>query len=74
VGSKNRRSNKKESLVLFDYASSRKTNVMKTQLPEFQGYLQTDDYAGYNHLDDIEGVHHIGCFALARRKFVRCKK
>ncbi|AWX99678.1 hypothetical protein A8139_06450 [Marinomonas primoryensis] len=66
--------NKKESIVLFDYASSRKADVVKTLLPDFQGYLQTDDYAGYNHLDDIKGVHHIGCFAHARRKFVEAQK
>ena len=48
--------------------------MVKSQLPDFQGYLQTDDYAGYNHLDDIEGVHHIGCFAHARRKFVEAQK
>lgn len=66
--------NKKESIVLFDYASSRKADVVKTLLPDFQGYLQTDDYAGYNHLDDIKGVHHIGCFAHARRKFIEAQK
>lgn len=66
--------NKKESIVLFDYASSRKADVVKTLLPDFQGYLQTDDYAGYNHLDTIKGVHHLGCFAHARRKFVEAQK
>jgi len=66
--------NKKESIVLFDYASSRKADVVKTLLPDFQGYLQTDDYAGYNHLDNIEGVHHLGCFAHVRRKFVEAQK
>ena len=66
--------NKKESIVLFDYASSRKADVVKTLLPDFQGFLQTDDYAGYNHLDTIEGVHHLGCFAHARRKFVEAQK
>ena len=62
--------NKKESIVLF----GRKADVVKTLLPDFQGYLQTDDYAGYNHLDTIEGVHHLGCFAHARRKFVEAQK
>ena len=66
--------NKKESIVLFDYASSRKADVVKTLLPDFLGYLQTDDYAGYNHLDTIEGVHHLGCFAHARRKVVEAQK
>jgi hypothetical protein len=47
---------------------------VKTLLPDFQGYLQTDDYAGYNHLDNIEGVHHLGCFDHARRKFVEAQK
>lgn len=59
---------------MFDYASNLKADVVKTLLPDFQGYLQTDDYAGYNHLDDIKGVHHIGCFAHARRKFIEAQK
>lgn len=34
----------------------------------------TDDYAGYNTLGAQVGVERVGCWALARRKFVEAQK
>jgi transposase len=61
-------------IVLFDYASSRKADVAQSLLPDYQGYLQTDDYAGYNKVAQTEGVTQLGCFAHTRRKFVDAQK
>ncbi len=61
-------------VVLFDYASSRRANVAQSLLPDFQGYLQTDDYAGYNKVAKTEGITQLGCFAHARRKFIDAQK
>jgi Transposase and inactivated derivatives len=61
-------------VVLFDYASSRRADVAQYLLPDFQGYLQTDDYAGYNKVAKTEGITQLGCFAHARRKFIDAQK
>lgn len=61
-------------IILFDYASSRKTDVATSLLPDYQGYLQTDDYAGYNAVAKTVGVTQLGCFAHARRKFIDAQK
>ena len=61
-------------IVLFDYASSRRGQVVESLLGDYQGYLQTDDYAGYHRYGQREGVEHLGCFAHARRKFVEAQK
>jgi transposase len=43
-------------VVLFNCASSRRAGVAQSLLPDFQGYLQTDDYAGYNKVAKTEGI------------------
>jgi transposase len=63
-----------QPIVLFDYASSRRADVAQSLLPDYQGYLQTDDYAGYNKIAKTEGVTQLGCFAHARRKFIDAQK
>lgn len=61
-------------IILFDYAPSRSGSVVESLLPDYQGYLQTDDYAGYHKTGDQEGIIHLGCMAHARRKFVEAQK
>lgn len=61
-------------VVLFDYAPNRKAQTAIDLLPEFTGYLQTDDYAGYHAIGKTKGVTHLGCWAHARRKFMDAKK
>jgi transposase len=63
-----------QKVILFDYASSRKADVAHSLLPDFRGYLQTDDYAGYNKIAKTEGITQLGCFAHARRKFIDAQK
>ena len=38
---------------------------------DYKGYIQTDDFSGYDHLDQKPGIVHLGCWAHARRKFVK---
>ncbi len=40
----------------------------------YHGYIQSDDFAGYNHLDQNQNIVHLGCWAHARRKFVKVVK
>ena len=61
-------------IILFDYASSRRTDVAASLLGDYQGYLQTDDYAGYHRIGQQEGVTALGCMAHARRKFIEAQK
>jgi transposase len=61
-------------IILFDYASSRRTDVAASLLGDYQGYLQTDDYAGYHRIGQQEGIVALGCMAHARRKFIDAQK
>ncbi|MBN2866078.1 MAG: IS66 family transposase, partial [Thiotrichales bacterium] len=61
-------------VVLFDYAPNRKAQTAIDLLPEFTGYLQTDDYAGYHKIGSTKHITHLGCWAHARRKFMDAKK
>jgi len=61
-------------IILFNYAPSRSGYVVETLLPDYQGYLQTDDYVGYHKTGNSEGITHLGCMAHARRKFVDAQK
>ena len=61
-------------IILFDYAASRASAVVRTLLDDYQGYLQTDDYAGYHKIGAEEGITHLGCFTHARRKFIEAQK
>lgn len=63
-----------QKIILFDYASSRRADVAQSLLPDFKGYLQTDDYAGYNALARSKDIIQLGCFAHARRKFIDAQK
>jgi len=63
-----------QSVILFDYFPSRAGAVIETLLPDYQGFLQTDDYGGYHRKGEQPGVHHLGCLAHARRKFIEADK
>lgn len=63
-----------QPIILFHYATSRRADVAQSLLPDYQGYLQTDDYAGYNKVSKTEGITQLGCFAHARRKFIDAQK
>ncbi len=59
-----------ERAVLFDYDASRKGQVPKDLLADYQGWLQTDGYDGYLAVGAQLGVEHLGCWAHVRRKFM----
>jgi transposase len=61
-------------IVLYDYAPSRAGSVAGKLLSGFSGYLQTDDYAGYHAVGRRDDISHVGCWALARRKFIYAQK
>lgn len=54
------------SVVLYEYQTTRASKVPKNFLAGFKGYLQTDGYQGYNAVSDVQLV---GCWAHARRYF-----
>lgn len=64
----------KHPVVLFDYAPDRTTQTAMNLLPEFKGFLQTDDYPGYHRIDKLPGITLLSCWAHARRKFMDAKK
>lgn len=61
-------------IVLFDYDSSRSSEVPKRLLEGFEGILQTDAYAGYNGVVREQGLTHLLCWAHARRYFIEVIK
>jgi Transposase IS66 family. len=63
-----------QSVILFDYSTSRAQEVPSRLLEGYRGYLMTDDYTGYNALDAQAGVERLDCWARARRKFVGAQK
>jgi transposase len=63
-----------QTVVLFNYYSSRSASVVDKLLGDYQGYLQTDDYVSYHKIGLREGITHLGCMAHARRKFIEAQK
>lgn len=60
--------------LLYQYHSTRRGEVAKAFLGDFQGIVQTDGYGGYDFLNHIPGVRHAGCLAHVRRKFMEVIK
>jgi len=58
-------------VLLYDYQRSRSGKTALEFLTDYKGYIQTDDFSGYDHLDQNPGIVHLGCWAHARRKFVK---
>jgi len=58
-------------VLLYDYQKTRSGKTALAFLHDYKGYIQTDDFSGYDHLDQKSGVVHLGCWAHARRKFVK---
>ena len=69
-----RTGDREHPIILFDYASSRRSAVAESLLGDYQGYLQTDDYAGYHAMGKQTHITHLGCMAHARRKFIDAQK
>jgi transposase len=58
-------------VLLYEYQKTRSGKTALAFLHDYKGYIQTDDFSGYDHLDQKPGIVHLGCWAHARRKFVK---
>jgi transposase len=58
-----------QTVILFDYETSRSGKVPARLLEGFRGILQTDGYEGYAAVTRGNDVTWVGCLAHARRKF-----
>jgi len=61
---------KEKQILIFHYHMSRKGDIPKNILKDWNGYLQTDGLAAYNHVGEQPGIIHVGCWAHARRKYI----
>jgi transposase len=61
-------------VLLYEYQRTRSGRMALDFLDDYQGYIQSDDFAGYDHLDQKPDIVHLGCWAHARRKFVKVVK
>jgi len=60
--------------LLYQYHRTRSGRVALDFLVDYHGYIQSDDFSGYDHLDQNPNIAHLGCWAHARRKFVKVVK
>ena len=60
--------------LLYQYQRTRSGRVALEFLNDYHGYIQSDDFSGYDHLDQNPNIVHLGCWAHARRKFVKVAK
>ena len=60
--------------LLYQYQRTRSGRVALEFLGDYHGYIQSDDFSGYDHLDQNPNIVHLGCWAHARRKFVKVAK
>lgn len=58
-------------VLLYQYQRTRSGRVALEFLSDYRGYIQSDDFAGYDHLGQNPDIVHLGCWAHARRKFVK---
>jgi len=61
-------------VLLYEYQRTRSGKTALEFLGDYHGYIQSDDFSGYDHLDQKPGIVHLGCWAHARRKFVKVAK
>ncbi len=60
--------------LLYQYQRTRSGRVALDFLDDYHGYIQSDDFSGYDHLDQNPNIVHLGCWAHARRKFIKVVK
>jgi len=61
-------------ILLYQYYRTRSGRVALEFLDDYHGYIQSDDFSGYDHLDHNANIVHLGCWAHARRKFIKVVK
>lgn len=60
-----------ESRCYFTFSESRSAEEPQRVLADFRGWMHADGYKGYGKLFVPEGATHVGCWAHARRYFVK---
>jgi hypothetical protein len=67
---------KEHSYVCYDFTPTRSRDGPASFLETFQGYLQGDAYSGYIEIARQSNgrITHVGCWAHARRYFVRAEE
>lgn len=60
-----------QPVLIYVYHPSRSGQVPMDMLTGYEGFIQTDGYVGYDALGRRPGICHVGCFAHARRMFVK---
>lgn len=58
-----------KKIVLYEFASSRSSEVPLRIFKGYKGYVQTDGYEGYSQLGLVPGIIHVGDWVHVRRKF-----
>ncbi|MCK5734910.1 MAG: IS66 family transposase, partial [Spirochaetaceae bacterium] len=61
-------------VVIFQYERTRSSQVAREAFENYHGAVQTDGYSGYKFLKTQKGVLHLGCWAHARRMFIKADK
>jgi len=60
--------------IYYHYDPGRGASVPAALLKGYHGYLQTDGYAGYRQVLDEPEIVGLGCWAHARRRFVKAQQ
>lgn len=56
-------------IVLFHFDPSRGSQVAKTLLSGYEGFVMTDGYDGYNAVEALPGIRRLQCWMHVRRHF-----
>jgi hypothetical protein len=59
--------------VVFDFTPNWRGEAPQTFLATFEGYVQADAYKGYDKLFQSDKRIEVGCWAHARRKWIKAK-
>ncbi|MCB1644894.1 MAG: IS66 family transposase [Pseudomonadales bacterium] len=63
-----------QPVIHYAYDPSRAGSVAVDLLPDYRGYLQTDGYKGYAKVLSQPEITGLGCWAHARRKFIKAQQ
>ncbi len=58
-----------KKIILYQFASSRSSEIPLKIFKGYRGYVQTDGYEGYSQLALVPGIIHVGDWVHVRRKF-----
>ena len=62
----------KKPVLIYRYSPTRSGQIPREVLQGYRGFCQTDAFSGYDGLElTIDGLMLVGCFAHARRNFVK---